>query len=162
MEASSTRVFRLWNFPSCFGTLDGKRFLLAKLNNSGSEYFDYKGHCSIIMLALVDAAYKFLYVDVGTNGRDSDGGVWEKSSLKEAVESQQLHILPPSNISFIQRVTLYIIVADNAFPLKPWLMKPYKGNNLPMEKFIYNYRHSTTSQVSENAFWNISQSFPDI
>ena len=29
----------------------------------------------MVLLALVDADLKFIYVDVGTNGRISDGGV---------------------------------------------------------------------------------------
>lgn len=144
--------YRLWNYPSCIGALDGKRILISKPSNSGSDFFDYKGHCSVILMALVDANYKFLYVDVGTNGRASDGGVWDKCSLKRALEKKDLEVPPASNIPFSQRVTPYVIVADNAFPLKPWLMKPYKGNDLPMEKHIYNYRHSRARRVSENAF----------
>ncbi|XP_066946086.1 uncharacterized protein [Macrobrachium rosenbergii] len=142
----------VWNYPSCIGALDGKRILVAKPNNSGSEYFDYKGHCSVILLALVDAHYKFLYVDVGTNGRASDGGAWEKCTLKQAIEKKQLGIPPPVCIPYSERVTPYVIVADDAFPLKPWLMKPYKGNGLPMEKLIHNYRLSRARRVSENAF----------
>lgn len=38
-------------------------------------YYDYKADHSVIMLALVDANYKFLYVDVGTQGPASDAGV---------------------------------------------------------------------------------------
>ncbi len=33
-------------------------------------------------MAIVDADYKFIYIDVGTNGRISDGGVWNKTKLK--------------------------------------------------------------------------------
>ena len=55
--------YTLWNFPNCLGALDGKRILMNKPANSGSEFFDYKGHFSVILMALVDANYKFLYVD---------------------------------------------------------------------------------------------------
>ncbi|XP_066971926.1 uncharacterized protein [Macrobrachium rosenbergii] len=100
----ASSYYSQWNFPMCLGALDGKRVLIAKSPNTGSEYYDYKGHFSIIMLAVVDADYKFLYVDAGACGRASDGGVWEKCNLKEAVENNL--ILPqknlPSYVSFEQ------------------------------------------------------------
>ncbi|KAK4318011.1 hypothetical protein Pmani_010963 [Petrolisthes manimaculis] len=80
----------VWNFPMCIGALDGKRVLIRKPSNSGSEYFDYKTHHSIIMLALVDANYKFLYVDIGAQGRASDAGVWDKCNLREYLEEKRL------------------------------------------------------------------------
>ncbi|KAG0725967.1 hypothetical protein GWK47_037553 [Chionoecetes opilio] len=55
----------VWQFPNCIGALDGKHFLVIKPDNTGAEYFDYKSHHSVIMLALVDASYKFLYIDLG-------------------------------------------------------------------------------------------------
>lgn len=46
--------------------------MLQRPAHSGSHYYDYKGNFSTILSALVDADYKFLYADVGTNGRASD------------------------------------------------------------------------------------------
>lgn len=50
------------------------------------------------MLALVDDKYCFSYVDIGTNGRASDGGVFARSSLGQALESHSLSIPEPSVI----------------------------------------------------------------
>ena len=55
--------------------------LISKPSRSGSEYYDYKCHFILIMMALVDASYKFMYVDVGARGRASDAGVWERCGL---------------------------------------------------------------------------------
>ncbi|KAG0715169.1 hypothetical protein GWK47_012565 [Chionoecetes opilio] len=83
----------VWQFPNCIGALDGKRFLVIKPDNSGAEYFDYKSHHSVIMLALVDASYKFLYIDVGAQGRASESGVWDKCNLKKYIEDKKLQTI---------------------------------------------------------------------
>ena len=52
-----------WNFHN---TIDGKHVALRCLPSAGSLYYNYKGFRSVILLALVDAEYKFLFTDVGS------------------------------------------------------------------------------------------------
>ena len=46
----------------------------------------------------------------------------------------------------------YFLLGDEIFPLKPWLMRPFPGNNLSEENRIYNYRHSRARRTIENTF----------
>ncbi|XP_045129971.1 uncharacterized protein LOC123515455 [Portunus trituberculatus] len=112
--------FSQWQFPMCIGALDGKRVLVQKPANSGSKFYDYKGHFSMILLAVVDADYKFIYVDVGACGRASDGGVWDRCSLKRALEAQDnvLHIPQCNTLPFSDKQCPFILVGDDTFPLK--------------------------------------------
>ena len=77
-------------------------------------------------MVLVDADYKFLYVDVGCNGRIRDGG---NSSLSNALSLNTLNIALSDSESLP-----YVVVADDAFPLKTYMMKPYAFKNLCTEK----------------------------
>lgn len=149
----------VWNFPMCFGAVDGKHVQIIPPPNSGAEYYNYKGDFSIVLLAVVDADLKFIFVDVGTNGRISDGGVWAKSNLKAAIENNSLNIpnadvLPRTNV-----LVPYVLVADDAFPLTEHIMKPFPGKNLDIDQRIYNYRLSRARRVVENAFGILAARF---
>ena len=64
-------------------------------------------------MALVDADYKFLYVDVGCNGQISDGGVFQNCDFSKAIEGKFLQI--PSRRRITSEIELpYVIVADDA------------------------------------------------
>ncbi|RVE47640.1 hypothetical protein evm_007737 [Chilo suppressalis] len=123
-----------WNFPGCVGALDGKYIIIFATDDT-SDYYNYKGANSIILLALVDDDYCFSYINVGVNGR-----AYQKSYLAQAMENNTLNLPDQS-----------VIVADAAFPLKSYLMKPYRTIPTRSEK-IFNYRLSRTRQIVENAF----------
>ena len=67
--------------------MDGKHIFLFHPKGSGSEYYNYKGFFSLVMLALVDYDYKFIFVDVLYQGRISDDSVYNNSSLSNAIEN---------------------------------------------------------------------------
>ena len=45
-----------------------------------------------------------------------------------------------------------LFVADEAYPLKPYIMKPFSARGLTVSERIYNYRLSRARRVVENAF----------
>jgi len=70
-----------WNFPNCLGAIDRKHIVIQCPANSGSEYYNYKGTFSIVLMAVVNSDYSFTYVDIGCQGRISDGGVLQNTSF---------------------------------------------------------------------------------
>ncbi|XP_031338792.1 uncharacterized protein LOC116172405 [Photinus pyralis] len=148
-----------WNFPLCLGAIDGKHINFRPPRSSGSYYFNYKGDHSIVLLAVADASYKFLYVDIGVNGRVSDGGVYRESSLKWAIDHNTLNFPPHECLPGQNTQLPYTFVADDAFPLSTRIMKPYHSRGLTNERRIFNYRLSRARRVIENSFGILANRF---
>ena len=53
----------------------------------------------------------------------------------------------------------YFIVADNAFALRTWLMKPFFDRNLNVQQHIFYYRLFRARQVVENMFGILANHF---
>ena len=135
-----------WNFPACYGAVDGKHVQIIAPGNSGSLFFNYKKTFSIVLMAIVDYDYNFIYIDVGACGMASDGSVFRNCSIYNQLEN---NLIPQGGV----------ILADAAFPLKSYIMKPYPGDNLAHEEKVYNYRLSRARRTVENAFGILASRF---
>lgn len=141
------------------GALDGRHIVFRAPISDGSYYFNYKGDHSIVLLALVDAHYKFIYVNIGVNGRISDGGVFQQSLLSRAFITNELNFPPPEPLPSTNVMAPYVVIADDAFPLSDHLMKPYPQRGLDHDCQIFNYRLSRARRIVENAFGILANRF---
>ncbi|KAL4100907.1 hypothetical protein QTP88_020932 [Uroleucon formosanum] len=156
----ASEFWTCWNFPNCLGAIDGKHVTIQASPNSGSQYFCYKKTFSIVLLALVDTHYNFIAVDVGSFGKNSDGGIMAHSKLGKALDQNKLNVPPKEALPGTTNDVPYVIVGDEAFPLKTYLLRPYPGKQLDCnEKRVYNYRLYRARRVVENAFGLLSQKF---
>lgn len=132
--------------------MDGKHVGIKCPAKSGSNFFNYKNFFSIVLFAIVDADYKFIYIDVGKNGRISDGGIFANTPIYNKLENGSLQL--PDDESLRDRVKNipFLLVGDEAFPLKSYLMKPYPNRNLDLTQRIFNYRLSRVRRIVENVF----------
>lgn len=140
--------------------MDGKHVRITCPQLGGSHYFNYKSYNSIILLALVDANYKFLYIDVGTNGRIGDAGVYTKSKLRECLMDRSILNIPDSKqLPNTNITTPFVVLADDAFPLSYNVMKPYSLKNITKEEKIFNYRLSRGRRMVESSFGILASRF---
>lgn len=143
---------RRWQFPHCLGAVDGKHVQIIAPPSSGSSYYNYKGFHSIVLLAIADADCNFLAVDVGCNGRISDGGVFAKSPIASLMDNPMYGWPRPSVVRGIGVPIPYFLIGDDAFPLRTSLVKPYSHRQLNRPERVFNYRLSRARRVVENAF----------
>lgn len=153
-------IENMWHFPHCLGAIDGKHIVIQCPQNTGSEYFNYKGTFSIVLLAVTDANYCFTYVDVGCQGRISDGGVFRNSSMFQKWNDKLLNLPPPVPLPNQNEPVPYTFVADDAFALTTNMLKPYSGiHNKGTKERIFNYRLSRARRIIENVFGIMSAIF---
>ena len=70
-------------------------------------------------------------LDLGQVGRFSDGGVLAHSAFGRALESGSLHFPAPKSLPGSSSPHLpFVIVGDEAFPLRQYMLRPYPGKNL--------------------------------
>lgn len=148
-----------WNLPHCVGAIDGKHVAIKKPQKSGSFYYNYKGFFSIVLLAVVDADYKFIYADVGANGSGSDSGIFNDTELKRRFEDNTIGLPPAEPLANAETPIQYFLVGDDAFALKTWMMKPLPMRNMNVKERIFNYRVSRARRVVENAFGILAARF---
>lgn len=141
-----------WNYPNCLGSIDGKHVAIKKPDNSGSLYFNYKKFFSIVMMAVANANYEFMMVDVGVNGRVSDGGVISYTKFGQALAGNTLGIPKPAQLPNSQKILPFVFLGDDAFGLTENVMKPYPQSALNVNRRIFNYRMSRARRVIENTF----------
>ena len=79
-----------WNFHHCIGAIDGKHVVMQAPAKSGSYFFNYKKTHSLVLLAVCDADYQFILVDIGNTGRNSDGGVFSNSDIGLGIQENLL------------------------------------------------------------------------
>lgn len=142
-----------WNFPHVLGSMDGKHVMLQSPMKSGSEYINYKSFFSIVLFALVDADYNFIYVDVGCQGRISDSGVFKHTKLYKSLTNNTLNFPLESSLPGRDVKIPYVFLGDEAFALTENLMKPFSGmHSKGSVERVFNYRLSRARRVVENVF----------
>ena len=154
----------LWQFPNCIGAIDGKHVEINAPPRSGSLYHNHMGYFSVVLLAVVDAENRFIAVDIGDLGSNSDGGIFSNSAFGKAFNEHRLKIpsgrtLPGMRPRFKMPL---VLIGDEAFPLQVKLLRPYPGRkamNLPERESEFNYRLSRTRRIVENAFGILCQRF---
>lgn len=82
-------------------------------------------------MALVNANYEFIYVDVGKQGRMSDSGAFEWTSFYKKLTTNNLNF--PDNSETTEQLN-FVIIGDSAFSLQNYLLKPYPDKDLTYEK----------------------------
>ena len=116
---------KLWQFPCCRVALDGCHIPIKCPPGgleAGKEYHNFKNFYSVVLMAMVDSNYRFVWGSCGYPGNFHDAIIFKSTNLWYSIHDG---LLPSVGKSFDEVNVPPLITADSAFPLRTWLMKPY-------------------------------------
>lgn len=148
-----------WQFPNCLGAIDGKHIRIIPPPDSGSYFWNYKNFNSIVLMACANANYEFIWCEVGTNGRVSDGGTIQNTLFYKKLLTKELNIPNDDRCLNSNTKLPFVFVGDEAFALRTDFMKPFSRAALTTERKIFNYRLSRARRIIENVFGIMSNRF---
>lgn len=135
-----SEFFKLHGIDGVVGAIDGSHI---KIKRPASKhhyvYYNRKGDYSLLMQGVCDYQKKFISFFCGEPGSIHDSRLLKKSFLYRKGMN-----------GFLGK---NFLLGDSAYPCLDWLICPFKDNgNLSQKQRIFNYRHSATRMVIENAF----------
>ena len=140
-----------WGFPQVAGATDGSHIPIVRPPESATDYYNRKCFYSIIIQGVVDYQGQFIDAYIGWPGKLHDARVFSNSSFYR--KGRQGTFFPQQCIQLNGTDVPLVVLGDPAYPLLPWLMKPYTDNgNITAEEKNFNYRQSRAWMGVENAF----------
>ncbi|CAM5128216.1 unnamed protein product [Eretmochelys imbricata] len=144
--------FAAMGFPNCGAAIDRTHIPILAPEHQAGEYINRKGYFSIVLQALVDHKGRFTNINMGWPGKVHDARIFRNSGLFQKLQEGTL--FPDQKITVGDVEMPIVILGDPAYPLMPWLMKPYTGS-LDSSQELFNYRLSKCRMVVECAFGSL-------
>ena len=139
-----------WKIPQAVGAIDGTHFEIVAPENP-FDYFYRQHRYSVIMQAVVGENLIFRYTAIGYPGSMHDARVLRNTDLFRKTEDGDILREPVASIDGNHIRPL--LLGDRAYPLLPWLLKPYANSMaLTPTQQHYNRVFSSVRVVVERAF----------
>jgi hypothetical protein len=150
MRKTAAQFYEKANFPGVVGAVDGWHIEIHPTTENELAYRNHKKFHSFNLMAVVLPDRTFSYIFTGFPGSSHDSYVFRRSSLYQQIENQQRF-----------NYDRYHLIGDSAFPLKAWLLVPYKKTaaGLTRSQKEFNRRLSASRIVVENAFGDLKNRF---
>ena len=125
------------------GAIDGCHIPIKAPRQNQDVYINRKGFHSIVLQAICNHKLVFTDCFVGWPGSTHDARVLRRSDIYTRLTEGRETMLYDNSY----------IIGDSAYPLKRWLMTPFRDNGrLSSKQKNYNFLHSSTRMVIEKSF----------
>ncbi|KYO41679.1 hypothetical protein Y1Q_0006420 [Alligator mississippiensis] len=145
--------FKAMAFPKCMGALDSTHPRVIPIT---SEPVIHKQEGIWVLQAMVNHQGYFTNIYTGWTGSVHDVHVVRNSSLPCMMKKGQYVPGVPDRVIWSVAMPL-LIIADVAYPLQPWLMKPYGEHITDPQKMAFNYCLSECRMTVECTFGHLKE-----
>ena len=146
------KFWERWNFPNVIGCIDGKHICIICPTKTGSLFYNYKQFISVVLQGVTDSESRFIVKDIGVYGKQSDCGTFSAATLYHFLEDSESTLPKSASFQGSGREMPFVILGEEAYPLKTYLMKPFARKDLSCEECVFNYRLSQARRCVECAF----------
>ena len=140
----------LTDLPNVVGAIDGSHVRIKAPVDSAPDYFSRYQQHDFIIQAVVNGKKLFLDFACGYPGSMHDGRVLRRSRIFRKAEQREILTIPTVNVSG-REIGPYL-VGNSAYPLSPWLMKPFPDGTRDPDEIRFNKELSSARVKVECAF----------
>ncbi|KAM4037620.1 uncharacterized protein ACNLHF_016137 isoform 2-T2 [Anomaloglossus baeobatrachus] len=135
--------------PNCLGALEGKEIRVKRPPHSGYD----EPFFSVVLFALVDSNYRFIMVDIESNGSSTDSHIFTTSIIGQRLLNNQLAIPQPRVLPGSTGPPVpFVMVANEAFAFSDHVLRPFSHKGLDYRRNIHNCRLAKARRYVEHGF----------
>lgn len=102
---------------------------------------------------MADANCKFIAIEVGGYGKQSDdGGTFNSSQLFQLLKKNEVHLPAATNLPGTNVLAPYVFIGDETHPLLPTLLRPYAQRGSSEDEKYFNTQLSRARRCAVCAF----------
>ncbi|XP_068926686.1 uncharacterized protein [Petaurus breviceps papuanus] len=137
------------SFPMCAGAIGSTHIEVRCPKGQEKDYWNQHQYFSVILQAVADPRLRFSQVFVGSSGSSHDSHMLEASQLCQ--KGNLGNLFPPIHKEIGGQTIGPVLVGDEAYPLREWLMVPCHHPATP-EELCFNERLSSAQETIDQAF----------
>ncbi|XP_077240617.1 nuclease isoform X2 [Tasmannia lanceolata] len=140
-----------YQIPNCCGAIDATHIIMTlPAVETSDDWCDQERNYSMFLQVVVDDEMRFLDIVTGWPGRMTISRLLKCSGFFKLCESGERLNGPVRGLSEGARVREFI-VGNYTYPLLPWLITPYEGDDLSPSMVGFNVKHMGARLLAERA-----------
>jgi len=111
----------------------------------------------VVLMAVADTTYRFMYVDISSYGKDCDYTIFKRSTLWKSIQTIMLELPSEKPLSGTEGPHVpHFFVGDEGFALNTNILRSFGGSNLSVKISVCNFHLCRLRSYVECAFGILS------